>query len=51
MLWVYDHSKYFTLLVRRSTLESDVLISKNMTSKVGPRAERVNTIFPVDDSR
>ena len=36
LLWVYDHYIFLTLSVRGSTL--DVIL----TSKVDPRAERVN---------
>ena len=36
MLWVYGHYKYFTLSVRGPTLR------QILTSKVGPRTEKVN---------
>ena len=44
VLWFHDHYKYFTLLVRESSLDVRIWLSRRqiLTSKVGSRAERVN---------
>ena len=45
MVWVYGHYKYFTLSLRRPTLDVRIWRLKRrqiLMSKVGPRAERGN---------